>query len=146
MDTMLRAVGVYGLLLFVFRIAGKRALAQITTFDLVLLLVISEAAQHALVGEDHSFTHAALLIMTLVGLDVLFSYWKLRSARVDRILDGLPLVVLEEGRLRSELAHAARVDECDILMQARQEGLERLDQIKYAVIERNGKISIVPKS
>jgi uncharacterized membrane protein YcaP (DUF421 family) len=145
MDSVLRAAAVYVLLLFVFRIAGKRALAQITTFDFVLLLVIGEAMQPALVGEDHSFTHAALLILTLVGMDVLFSFWKLRSARADRVLDGLPLVVMEEGKLRHELARAVRVDECDILMQARQQGLERLDQIKYAVIERNGKISIVPK-
>ncbi|MBL1685893.1 DUF421 domain-containing protein, partial [Klebsiella pneumoniae] len=91
MDSVIQALAVYGFLLVLFRMAGKRSLAQITTFDFVLLLIISESIQNALVGQDYSLTHAALLVMTLVGVDIGLSLLKQRSPRIERLLDDVPL-------------------------------------------------------
>jgi uncharacterized membrane protein YcaP (DUF421 family) len=146
MDAVLRAVAVYVILMVVFRVAGKRALAQITTFDFILLLIISESIQNALVGQDFSLTNALLLVVTLVGLDIGMSLLKQRSKKVEKLLEGTPLVIVEEGRLLEDRMQKARVDEGDILTNARQmHGLECLEQIQYAVLERNGGISIIPK-
>lgn len=146
MDTVLRGLVVYGFLLLVFRAAGKRSVAEITTFDFVLLLIISEAVQEALIDGDSSITNAFLLIITLVGFDILISVLKQRWPRFDRWVDGAPLVVMEDGKLLQERMKKARVDVADILSAARAaHGLERLDQIKYAVLERNGGISVIPK-
>ena len=146
MDAMLRAAAVYFFLLIVFRIAGKRTLAQITPFDFVLLLVIGEATQGALVGQDESLTAAAIIIVTMVGLNVLLSEIKERSRRAENWLDDTPLVIVDEGRLLEERLRKERIGEDDILHAAREaHGIERLADIKYAVLERSGGISIVPK-
>jgi uncharacterized membrane protein YcaP (DUF421 family) len=147
MDTVLRGLVVYVVLLVVFRAAGKRSVAEITTFDFILLLIISEVVQEALVDGDSPMTNAFLLIITLVGFDILLSVLKQRWPRFDRWLDGSPLVVMADGKLLQERMRKARVDEADILSAARiSHGLERLDQIKFAVLERNGAISVVPKA
>jgi len=146
MESVLRGLVVYLFLLLIFRIAGKRSLGQITTFDFVLLLIISEATQNALVGKDYSMTNAFLVIMTLVGLDIGLSLWKQRSARIDQLFEGVPLVIVENGRPIKERLDKSRVDESDILTAARHLfGLERMSQIKYAVLERSGDITIIPK-
>lgn len=145
MDTVLRAAAVYLFLVLVFRVCGTRTLAKITTFDFALLLIIAEAAQQAMIGDDFSFTNAFVAILTLVGIDVALSLWKQRSHQLDRWLDGLPLVLVENGYPYAERLRKARVDESDILAAARErQGLERMEQIKYAVLERNGGISIIP--
>lgn len=145
MDAILRSLAIYVFLLIVFRIAGRRSLAQITTFDFVLLLLIGEATQQALLGDDYSITNAFLVILTLVGVDIGLSLVKQRSQRLDKLLDGVPTILVENGRPLKERMDKARVDESDVLEAARElQGLERMEQIKYAVLERDGNISIVP--
>lgn len=145
MESILRAVVVYLFLLVLFRLSGKRTLAEVTTFDFVLLLIISEATQQALVGTDNSMTNAFLLVTTLVVLNVLFSEIKQRLKPAERVLDGLPLLIVEHGKPLQDRMQKERVDVDDVLDAAREiHGLEKLEQIKYAVLERNGKISIIP--
>jgi uncharacterized membrane protein YcaP (DUF421 family) len=146
MDAVIRGAVVYLFLLVLFRLSGQRALAQITTFDFVLLLIISEASQQALIGDDNSMTHAALVVMTLVALNILFSVIKQRSKRAETILEGAPLVLVDDGELLRERMDKVRIDEEDILEAARDhQGLERLEQIKYAVLERNGEITVIAR-
>lgn len=146
MEVVLRGIAIYVFLLVIFRITGKRSLAQITTFDFVLLLIIAEATQQGLLGEDFSITHALVLITVLIGIDVMLSIVKQRWRGIERYLEGLPLVIVENGRPLKERLNKSRVDEDDVLAAARQtQGLERMDQIKYAVLERSGGISIIPK-
>ena len=147
MDAIVRGLVVYLFLLILFRIAGRRTLGSITNFDFVLLLIISEATQNAMIGNEYSVTNGFLVILTLVGLDIVLSYMKQRFPVMERYLDGLPLILVDQGRPLKELMHRARVDERDILAAAREKhGLERMDQIKYAILETNGMISIVPKT
>jgi len=146
MDSVIRAAAIYFLLLLVFRLGGNRSIAQITAFDFVLLLIISEAIQQAMIREDYSVTNAFLLVVTLVGLDVMMSLWKQRSERVEKILDGVPLLLIENGKKHEKVMRKERVDESDILAAARElHGLERLDQIKHAVVEASGGITVIPK-
>lgn len=146
MDSIVRAAVVYLFLLVLSRISGKRTMAQLTTFDLVLLLILSEAIQQALIADDNSVTNAFIVVTTLVGLDILMSWLKTRSDSVDALLDGLPMIILEEGRLLRDRMLKDRVDEADILAAARKyHGIERLDQIKFAVLEANGDITVVPR-
>jgi uncharacterized membrane protein YcaP (DUF421 family) len=146
MDTVFRAGAIYLALLLIFRLTGKRSLAQITSFDFVLLLIISETTQQAMIGQDFSVTNALLGILTLVLLDFALGLLKRWRPRLDRYINGLPLVIVADGvPLRDRMAQA-RVDEDDVLTAARTtHGLMRMDQIRFAVLERSGGISIIPK-
>lgn len=146
MESVVRGLVVYAFLLIVFRLAGKRTLAQATNFELVLLLIISETTQQAMVDDDHSVTNGFLLILTLIGCTILLSVLKQRFRVLEKWLDDVPLVVFENGRMHHERMDKLRVDEQDILAAAREhQGLENLGEIKYAIVERNGEITIIPK-
>jgi uncharacterized membrane protein YcaP (DUF421 family) len=140
-------VCVYGTLLVLFRLTGNRSLGQISTFDFVLLLIISEAIQNGMVGDNYSLTNAFVLVVTLVVIDVGLSLVKQRSHTLDKWLEGTPIVVVDHGRPLRERMERARVGEDDVLTAARLlHGLERMEQVKYAVVERSGEISIVPRN
>jgi uncharacterized membrane protein YcaP (DUF421 family) len=145
-DSVVRAVAVYLFLMVVFRVAGRRTLGDLTAFDFVLVLIVSEAIQQALLDNDNSMTNGFLVVLTLVGLNVLLSLVKQRSHTVEKLLDGVPTILVEDGRPLQERMQKARVDVEDVMQAARQlQGLERLDQIRYAVLERTGGITIIPK-
>ena len=145
MDSVIRAAAVYGFLLLLFRVAGKRSLAEMTAFDFILLLIISEATQQAMIDSDNSMVNAFLVILTLTGLNIGLSLLKRQSQTLDQLLEGSPVILVEHGRPLHERMQKVRVDLEDVLTAARQtQGLERLDQIKYAVLERSGGISIIP--
>ena len=146
MDSVICAAVVYIVLLVLFRIAGKRSLAQVTTFDLVLLLLISEATQEALIDSDYSMTNALLVVITLIGMNILFSVLARRWKGFDKLVDDVPLVIVENGKPLQDRMDKERVSENDVMEAARElEGLERLDQIKFAIIERSGHITVIPK-
>jgi len=146
MESVIRGIIVYGFLLLVFRLAGKRTLSETTNFELVLLLIISETTQQAMVNSDHSITNGFLLILTLVACTVLLAWFKERSPKWDRVLDDVPTIIVENGRLHKDRMDKLHVDENDILESARElQAVESMDQIKYAIVERNGKITVIPK-
>jgi uncharacterized membrane protein YcaP (DUF421 family) len=145
-DSVLRAVVVYIALLLILRLAGSRTLAKITTFDFVLLLIISEAVQDALIDDDNSMTNSFLLVITLVGMNILMSLVKQRSPSMERILDGTSLVLIEKGKVHTDRLGKERVDEADVLEAARElQGVSTLDQIDYAVLEKNGQVTVIQK-
>ena len=91
-------------------------------------------------------TNGVLLVVTLVGLNVLMAWVKQQSPRAEHIIEGAPVVVIENGQLHQDRMDEERVDEADILEEARElQGIARMDQIEYAVVEKNGQIRIVPK-
>jgi uncharacterized membrane protein YcaP (DUF421 family) len=146
MDAVLRAAAVYVVLLLVFRIAGRRTLAEMTPFDLVLVFIIGEATQQALLGQDFSITNAVLVIVTLLFLDIIMSLAKDRSRTFEKLIDGVPTIIVADGQPLTERMRKARVDEQDVMEAARRlHGIERLDQIKYAVLEVSGGISVIPR-
>lgn len=146
MESVLRPTFVYLFVLVLLRLTGRRTLAQITTFDFVLLLIISEATQQALIGVDNSMINSAIVVATLIGLNILMSLLKQRSRWFDRLLDDIPVVIVSDGKPLKDRMYRARVDEDDVLDAARENyGLERMDQIRHAILERDGEISIIPR-
>ena len=146
MESVIRPTFVYLFVLVLLRLTGRRTLAQITTFDFVLLLIISEATQQALIGVDNSMINSAIVVSTLIGLNILMSLLKQRSSWFDRLLDDIPLVIVADGKPLKDRMHQARVDEDDVLDAARENhGLERMEQIRHAILERDGQISIIPR-
>ncbi len=144
MDAVLRAAAIYLGLLIIMRVSGKRTLAQVTVFDFILLLVVAEATQQGLLGDDFSVTNALLVILTLVGIERIADAVSARSDKADLVLNNAPLVIVEHGRALEERIRDLRISADDILEEARStQGVERMEQIKYAVIERNGAISVI---
>jgi len=145
MDSVLRAFALYLVLMVLFKIAGRRSLAELTTFDFVLLMIIGEATQQALLGDDFSLTNSVLVIVTLIAIDVGLSLLKQRSDWFSRLIDGGPTIIVENGKLLSKRLRHARLVEADVMEAARSsQGIENIDQIKFAILERNGKISVIP--
>ncbi len=146
MESVFRGAAIYAIVWLIFRLAGRRTFAEMTSFDFVLLLIVGEATQQALLGNDFSITNAALIVLTLVGIDVFLSELKQWSPATEKIIDGLPLILLVDGKPLTNRMKRVRVDEEDILDEARKRrGLTHIEQIKYAVLERGGGISIIPR-
>jgi uncharacterized membrane protein YcaP (DUF421 family) len=145
MDSVIKAAIVYLALWAIVRLSGRRSLAQMTAFDFILFLFIGGATQRALIGQDYSLTTAFLVVTTLVALDIGMSLLETRSTVMAKLLRGTPTLLVNHGKpLRTRMLRA-RVTEAEILEAARHDhGLERLDQVKFAVLEASGKISIIP--
>ncbi|EHG7579982.1 MULTISPECIES: DUF421 domain-containing protein [Citrobacter] len=147
MDMVLRAIAIYLILLIVIKIAGRRTLMQMTSFDLILLLIISEATQQALLGEDFSVTGAMLTIITLVVVDILFGYLKKKIPGAENLIDGAPVILVAHGATNQTKLQKVSVSCDDIMLAARQNhGILEMKEIKYAILERNGQISIIPET
>src|SRR5688572_7659926 len=145
MDSVLRGLVIYFFLLVVFRVAGRRTLSKATTFDLVLLLIISEVTQEAMVDSDHSITNSALLILTLVMTSLGLSELKQHFPKFKYLLEGRSVMIVRNGKMLRERMTELRIDEEEILEAARgAQGLEAVDQIKYGFAEPNGEITLVP--
>ena len=147
MDSIIvRSAIIYVFVFLILRLGGKRTVGELTTFDLVLLLIISEATQQALLDDDHSITGGMLAIITLVFVDIFVSLFTERFKTVDKIVNSVPLVIFQDGQPLMERMNKERVSLDDILEAARKlQGLENLDQVKYAILEKDGSISIIPK-
>lgn len=136
---------IYLLLLLIFRVAGRRTLAQTTSFDLVLLLIIGETTQQAMLGSDQTVAGAAVAILSLVSLDMGINYLKRAFPAFDRLLEGAPVLLVSEGEARSATMRATAVDDDDLGEAARlSHGLADVTAIRQATLERDGKISIIP--
>ncbi len=147
MDSIIvRSAIIYIFVFLILRIGGKRTVGEMTTFDLVLLLIISEATQEALLDGDQSLTGGMMAIATLIFVDIAVSKVTARFKVMDRIVNSVPVVILQDGKPLPERMKKERVSEEDILEAARSaQGLESLDQVKYAILEKDGSISIIPR-
>lgn len=145
-SVIIRSTIIYFFILIVLRMAGKRSLSEMTTFDFVLVLIISEATQQAIIDDDHSIMGGMLAIITLVFLDVALSVLTVRFKFLDKVMNGVAMFILEDGKLYLDRMKKARIQIEDILESARKtHGLESLDEIKSAILEKDGSISIIPK-
>jgi len=147
MNLIFQGAVIYVFLFAVMRLSGKRQFSELTAFDAVLLLIISETTQNALIGsEDYSLTAAILLITTLVVIDIGLSMAKQHVSALDAAMEGTPVVLVKDGRILEENARKERVDEDDVLAAAREtQGLMTLDEIRFAILERGGHISVIPR-
>jgi uncharacterized membrane protein YcaP (DUF421 family) len=146
MDSIIRAGFIYFFLLIILRISGSRTLSELTLFDFILLLIIGDSSQQAITGSDYSIINAVIIIITLVSLDITVAFLKAKLPLLERILDGKPLIIVIDGKPQTKIMKQVKIDENDILESARKwRGIERIDQIKYAILEKDGDITVIAK-
>lgn len=143
MITIVNAIIVYWVLLFALRLVGRRGPSLMTPFEIIILFLMGGMGLQAIVGNDHSLTNALLGITTVVLMHALVASLKQWSPRFGRIVDGTPIIVFGKGQWHKDRMHQLRIDQQDVMAAARSQGVERLEQVKYAVVERNGGISVV---
>ena len=146
MESVIRGVAIYLVLLVIIRLSGRRTLAQATPFDFVLLLIVAETTQQALLGDDFSITNAIVLIVTLFLMDIGFSYLTRWFPMLAKVVDGRPTFLVHDGSVDEQALRKTRMSTADIMVAARkQHGLETMDQIKHAVLENDSGITIIPQ-
>ena len=145
MDSVIKAAVVYFALWAIIRISGRRTLGEMSAFDLVLFMIIGGSTQRAITGQDYSLTNALLLVATFIVIDIALSLVELKSPFMRRVFNGMPMILVENGTVMAARLRRARITEENILESARKlHGLERIDQIKFAILEATGVITIVP--
>lgn len=141
----LRTLVVYLAILLGLRIAGKREIGQMAVFDLVVLLLISNAVQNSMVGPDDSLTGGLVAAGVLLLLNSVVARMRLRSARLRRMIEGTPTVLVLHGRIYEEHLRREGIDLVELEAAVREHGIERLSDVEMAVLETDGAISIVPQ-
>ena len=146
MDSVLKALLIYFVLWMLIRVAGRRTLAELSTFDFILFLIIGGATQRALIGQDYSLINAFVVVTTLIVVNIVVGLAERDFRFLNKILKGVPTILVDDGHLLTHRMRRARVTTDEILERARSlHGLERLEQIKYAILEASGEISIIPR-
>ncbi|MFT8243143.1 DUF421 domain-containing protein [Roseomonas sp. BN140053] len=143
-EMILRAALVWLGLLVLLRLSGRRTLGQMSPVDLVVLLLASEMLQPALLGEDNSLTSAFLVIVTLMLLSVLYALVQNRWPRLGRVLEGAPTLLVRDGQPDHAALRRARVSLDDVMASARGSGIAEVAAVRFAVLETDGRISIIP--
>jgi len=146
MDLASRAVVLFVFVYLLTRVIGRRELSSLEPFDLILLIVIGDAIQQGLTQDDYSVTGALIVVGTFAALQVIISYASFRFRFLRPVLDGEPIVVVQDGKPIERNLHRERLTLEEVLTEARQQQISRLDEIAWAVLETSGKISIIPKS
>jgi uncharacterized membrane protein YcaP (DUF421 family) len=145
MDLVLRALVLFVAVYILLRVVGRRELAEMEPVDFILLIVLGDAIQQGLTQDDYSVTGALTTIFTIAVIQVALGYLSFRSKRVRTILEGEPMVLIENGRVIEKNLHRARIAEDELAEEARVSQVASLSDIEWAVLETSGKISIIPK-
>jgi uncharacterized membrane protein YcaP (DUF421 family) len=140
-DIVYRAAVIYFFLWFVTRAIGKRELGSMSAFELVLLVTMGDLVQQGTTQEDFSVTGAMLAISTFALLMVFFAWVSFRFKKVRPLLEGMPVVVVQDGRMRKEVMRYERLDEDELMEGLREQGIDDMAKVKYGVLEPDGKYS-----
>lgn len=143
MVTILHAVLGYFVLLLTVRVLSRRPGGQLTLFEFVIIFLIGGVAIAATVGRDHSITNCATAIITIGLLHRLVAWVKEHSPRLGAVLDGTPLVLLKNGYWQEDVMRGMHIDPEDVMAVARAKQVKSIFDVKYAILERNGTISII---
>lgn len=143
MEIVARATFLYFFLLVLMRLLKKRALADMAPFEMLLLVSIGDVIQQGITQEDYSLTGAVLAVSTFAFWVTVFSYVTWRSKAAARVIEGVPLVLVRNGVVIEAATRVERLPLEEIMEAARQSGIERLEQIRYAILEPNGRISFI---
>ena len=145
-EFMLRAVVVYAVVLGMVRLSGKRALGQITPFDVLLIVLLGNAVQNALLGEDTSLAGGLLLAATLIAINYAVGWLVSRSRRMERLVEGEPVLVARDGKLLESVLRRELLTRADFDAALRQQGCRSIGEVELALLETNGHITIVPRT
>jgi uncharacterized membrane protein YcaP (DUF421 family) len=141
-ELIVRAIIVYAVLLVLLRITGKRQVGQLAPFDLVLLLVLSNAVQNAMNGGDNSVLGGVISAVTLIGLNYGLGYLTFRSKRLEVLVEGQPEVLIHNGKLFEQVMARAQLTHHELNAALRQEGCASVAEVHCAILENNGTITV----
>ena len=143
MDLVLRTIVVFVLILIVTRAVGRRELSSMEPFDLILLVVIGDLVQQGVTQSDYSLTGAATVIFTMAVLVVVTAWLSFRFAKLRPLLEGEPTLLIADGQLLTKNLRRERMTIEEVRSEARQQSIGSLRDVKWAVLETNGKISFI---
>jgi len=146
MDIVLRGIAVFFALFLLMRVIGKRELSKLEPFDLILLIILGDAVQQGLTQDDYSLTGALLAIGTIAVLQVAFSYLNFRFPRLRPLLNGEPIIVVQDGKAIERNLRRERLTLDDIAESARLQGIGSLEDVAWGVLETSGTISFIKKN
>jgi uncharacterized membrane protein YcaP (DUF421 family) len=145
MDIVLRAAFAFAFIFFLTRIVGRRELSSLEPFDLIMLIVLGDLVQQGVTQSDYSVTGLVLAAGTIALMQVLVSYLSFRFRRLQPVLNGEPIVLVDDGRVLERNLARERLTRDEVLEQARQSQIVSLDEIRLAVLETSGQISFITK-
>jgi uncharacterized membrane protein YcaP (DUF421 family) len=146
MDVVVRAAFAFVFLFVLLRVIGRRELSTLEPFDLILLVVIGDLMQQGITQSDYSFTGLLLAAGTMTLLTLAFSWAGWRFPRLRRVLDAEPLIIVQDGKPVEKNLRRERLTLEEVAAEARQQQIASLDDVAWAVIEGNGKISFIPRA
>jgi uncharacterized membrane protein YcaP (DUF421 family) len=146
MDIVIRAVFAFLLVFVITRIVGRRELGTLEPFDLILLVVLGDLIQQGVTQNDYSVTGMTLAVGTIALMTVLVSYFSFRFRRLRPILDGEPIVMIQDGKLIDRNLERERLTKDELAMEARLQQIDSLDKVEWAILEKGGQISFIPKA
>ena len=146
MDLVIRAAVAFLFVYFLTRVIGRRELSSMQPFDLIMLVMIGDLVQQGVTQNDFSVTGALLVGGTITLLTVAVSYLSFRFPRLRPVLDGEPVIILEDGKPIDRNLRRNRITIEELAAAARHEQLDSLDDVRWAVLETNGRISFIPKT
>ena len=144
-ELIVRSSVVYVFLLILIRVTGKRQVGQLSPFDLVLLLVLSNAVQNSMNAGDNSLVGGLIAATTLVVLNLGLGFATYRSKRIEALVEGRPQLLIHNGKLYPKALADARLTHHELNAALRGAGCAGVDEVQYAVLENNGTVSVVPK-
>ncbi|MEI8121988.1 MAG: YetF domain-containing protein [bacterium] len=144
-ELVARSVLVYGFLLLILRITGKRQVGQLAPFDLVLLLVLSNSVQNSMNAGDNSLVGGLISAVTLVSLNYAIGYITFRSKKLEAIVEGRPEVIIHNGKIFTDVMVKAQLTHHELDSALRRAGCSSVGEVHMAVLENNGSISVVPR-
>jgi uncharacterized membrane protein YcaP (DUF421 family) len=144
-DIVLRAIAVFCFLLVLTRVIGRRELSSLQPFDLILIIVLGDAVQQGLTQDDYSLTGAFLAIGTIAVLQVFVSWIGFRFPRARPVIEGTPIVIVQDGDVLERNAKRERLSVDEIREAARVQGIAQLSEVKWAVLETNGQITFIKR-
>lgn len=145
LEKVVRPLIVYFTMVFLLRLFGNRELAQLNPIDFVLLLLISEAVQNAIIGDDISLSGGVIGVATLLGVNYLMAHLKFRSKKVETVIEGESRVLIENGNLKHDALKRELMTEDDLKVIAHEEGLEDAGEIEKLTLDTNGSFLVEAK-
>jgi uncharacterized membrane protein YcaP (DUF421 family) len=145
-ELILRGVVVYGFLIIILRISGKRQVGQLAPFDLVLLLVLSNAVQNSMNGGDNSLLGGLISATTLIGINYLVGLLTFRSKRLEAVIEGRPIVLIHNGELYEDVLARAQLTHHELNSALRQAGCDCVTDVHCAILENNGSITVTQRT
>ena len=145
MDIAFRGIALFGFIYLLTRVIGRRELSSLQPFDLILLIVLGDTIQQGLTQDDYSITGALIAVGTIASLQVLTSWGAFRFPRMRRVLEGHPIVLVEDGKVIEKNLRRERLTIDDLAEQARTNELASIADVQWAIFEPSGTISFIPK-